>query len=201
MTLEWRELGRTKHGMLIALEKNVELFAGQTVSNKVMEGSEKITEKTDKKKIAEWVKDAMERLDTLVDENTRVQIMENCGYSCAEVNTRVIERAKARRRKFRDVDEFLAAEQLKPMVGTRLVREGKTLYQFYTPRAFTRPMRCYCALLRDLPDDEEVSATYCNCSKGFVTKFWENVLERPVRVELMKSVVSGGTECKFTIHI
>lgn len=192
---------KTKHGMLIVLEKNIELLAGEKISKKVMEGSEETTEKTDKKKTAEWVKTAMERLDALVDEETRVQIMENCGYNCAEVNNRVIERAKNRRKRFKNADEFLEAEQRKPMVGTRLVREGKILYQFYTPQAFTRPMRCYCALLRGLPDDQKVSGTYCHCSKAFVKKFWENVLERPVRVELKESVVSGGSECKFAIHI
>jgi len=194
-------LGKTKHGMLIALEKNVEFLAGETISKKVMEGSEEITEKTDKRKIAEWVKDAMRRLDALVDEKTRVQIMENCGYNCADVNRRVIERAKVRRKKFRSIDEFLEAEERKPMVGTRLAREGKILYQFYTPRAFTRPMRCYCALLRGLPNNEKVSATYCHCSKCFVKKFWENILERPVKVELMQSAVSGDSECKFAIYI
>ena len=194
-------MGKTNHGMLIALEKNIEFLAGKTMSKKVMEGSEEITDKTDKKKIAEWVKGAMERLDDLVDKKTRIQIMENCGYNCADVNKRVIERAKARRKKLKSINEFLEAEQRKPMTGTRLVREGNTLYQFYAPRAFTRPIRCYCALLRGLPDDEKVSVTYCHCSKGFVKKFWENVLERPVRVELMQSAVSGASECKFAIHI
>jgi hypothetical protein len=183
------DVAKTKHGMLIALEK------------KVMEGSEEITEKTDKRKIAEWVKGAMEKLDALVNEKTRVQIMENCGYNCAKVNRRVIERAKARRNKFKTIDDFLAAEQQKPSAGTRLIRDGKTLYQFYTPRTFTRPMRCYCALLRGLPDNEEVSATYCHCSKGFVKKFWESILERPAKVELIQSAVSGGSACKFAIYL
>lgn len=198
---EGDSLGKATHGMLEVLKKNIEFLAGETISKKVMGGSEEITEKTDGRKIAEWVAEAMERLNALVDEKTRVQIMENCGYNCADVNGKVIERAKARRKKFKSIDEFLEAEQRKPMTGTRLVRKGNTLYQFYTPRAFSRPMRCYCSLLRGLPDNEKVSTTYCNCSKGFVKKFWENVMERPVRVELMQSVVSGASECKFAIHI
>jgi hypothetical protein len=101
----------------------------------------------------------------------------------------------------KNADEFLEAEQKKPMTGTRLVREGNVLYQFYTPRAFTRPMRCYCGLLRGLPDGATVSKTYCHCSKGFVKKFWESVLERPVKVELIQSAVSGADECKFAIHL
>jgi predicted hydrocarbon binding protein len=194
-------LSKTKHGMLVSIEKNVEALAGEGISKKVMEGSDGITEKTDKRKIAEWVRGAMEKLDAMVDGETKIQIMESCGRNCADVNKKVAERARLRRKKFKSADEFLEAELKKPMVGTRLVREGKMLYQFYTPRAFTRPMRCYCSLLRGLPDEETVSKTYCHCSKGFVKKFWESVLERPVKVDLIQSVVSGADECEFAIHL
>jgi hypothetical protein len=194
-------MGTAKQDMIKNIEKCTEHFAGKIMAKKVMEGSEQITEKTDARKVAEWVKGAMERLDALVDEKTRVQIMQNCGYSCAVVNRRVIERVKARRKKYKSIDEFLAVEQRKPMKGTRLVREGNVLYQFYTPQAFTRPMRCYCSLLRGLPPNEKTSITYCNCSKGFVEKFWESILERPVKVDLIQSAVSGAKECKFAIHL
>ena len=186
---------------MVSMRRNVEALAGEATSEKVMEGSEEITEKTDKMRTAEWVRGAIERLDTLVDKETRIQIMENCGRDCADVNKRVIDRAKLRCKEFKSTDEFLEAEQKKPMTGTRLVREGNVLYQFYTPKAFTRPMRCYCGLLRGLPDRATISKTYCHCSKGFVKKFWESVLERPVTVELIQSTVSGANECKFVIHL
>jgi hypothetical protein len=190
-----------KYGVLVAMENCVEQIAGKTIATKVMEGSEQVTEKTDKRKTAEWVKNAMKKLDALVDEKTRVQIMQNCGYNCAKKNSKVIERAVARRKKYASINEFLEAEQQKPMKGTKLAREGNILYQFYTPQAFTRPMRCYCGLLRGLPNEETVSKTYCNCSRGFVEKFWENVLGRPVNVDLLQSVISGDKECKFAIHL
>lgn len=190
-----------RHGALTAMEAVIERFSGEMISKEVMEGSDGITEKTDKRKMAEWTKCAMDRLDALVNEETRIQIMENCGYNCAEKNKRVIERAKARRKKCESMDEFLDAEQRKPTKSTRLVREGDVLYQFYTPRSFTRPMRCYCSLLRGLPDNENISPTYCHCAKGFVEKFWEDILERPVKVELLQSVVTGAEECKFAIHL
>ena len=87
-----------KYKMLIPLEKNIEVLAGDAVCMKIMEGSEALTEKTDKKTLALWVQSAMERMDSFVDERTRVQIMENCGYNCATVNKKVIDRAKARAR-------------------------------------------------------------------------------------------------------
>ena len=54
----------------------------------------------------------MDRLDMLVDESTRVQLMENCGgyYGCADVNRGSIEEAIAKRRKHKSIDEFLEAE-------------------------------------------------------------------------------------------
>ena len=188
-------------GAIKELGRNLDRFAGETISKKVMEGSEKITASSGKKEVAEWVKGAMDRLDKLVDEKTRIQVMENCGYNCALVNKRMIEKAKARRKKYKTTGEFLEAEQRKPMKGTKLLREGNILYQSYTPQLFTKLMRCYCSLLRGLPADEKISLTYCHCSKGFVKKFWENVLEKPVKVELIQSVVSGAPECKFAIHM
>jgi predicted hydrocarbon binding protein len=190
-----------KHGMIESIEHCIDLLAGETVRKTVMEGSDKITEKTDKKKIAMFVKTAMERLDATVNEETRFRIMENCGYVCAKINRRAVERFVARRKKFDTLDEFLEAEQRKPATGTRLERHGEIVYQFYTPQSYTRPVRCYCGLLSGLPADEKVSLTYCYCSKGFVEKVWEAILGKPVKVDLLQSVVSGAQECKFAIYL
>ena len=190
-----------KHKMLIPLEKNIEHFAGEAVSKKVMEGSEEITEKTDKKKVALWTKGAMERFDSLVDEKTRIQIMNNCGSNCAEINKRVIQKAIDRRKKYKTIEDFLKAEQEKPQRGTKIIREGNQLFHIYTPQAFTFPMRCYCGLLRALPKDVTVSPTYCHCSEGFIKKYWESILERPVKVELMHSAISGASGCKFAVQL
>jgi len=186
-----------KHGMLIALEKTIEQFAGEEVMKKVMEGSESILEKTDVKKKASWMKGAMERLDKLVDEETRFKIMENCGYNCAEINNKVIKNAKAKRRKYKNANEFIEAEINEPIKGTRLVREGDTLYQYYTPQSYG--VRCYCEMVAAA--EGKVSSTYCHCSKGFVKKLWEAVLEKPVEVKFIQSAISGANECKFAIHI
>ena len=122
------------------MEHCIEQAAGKSVAAKVMEGSEQVTEKTDKVKIAQWVKGAMERLDGLTDEKMRVQVMQNCGYNCAKKNRKVIDRAVARRKKFSSVEGFLEAEMKTPMKGTRLELDGGVLHQYYRPQAFSRPM-------------------------------------------------------------
>jgi len=188
---------RKKHGMLAELEKIIEQFSGEEVMKNVMKGSEDIFEKTDAKKKASWMKGAMERLDKLVDEGTRFRIMENCGYNCAKMNSRALEEAVARRKKFKTTDGFIEAEQKTPAKGTRLSREGNILYQYYTPQSYG--VKCYCEMVQAA--EGQVSPTYCHCSKGFVKKLWEAVLEKPVDVELIQSAISGASECKFAIHI
>ena len=190
-----------KLGVLIAMEKNLEEVAGKSIAEEVMQGSEQITENTDKTTTALWVKNAIERLDASTDEKTKMKVMQYCGYNCAEKNSKVIEKAVARRKKFSSIDDFLVSEEKKPPTGTKLVREGNTIYQTYTPQTFTRPMRCYCSLFRQLPTQEIVSITYCNCSKGFVKKYWEAILQKPTKVDLLQSAISGAKECTFAIHL
>jgi predicted hydrocarbon binding protein len=190
-----------KLGALVAMEKCLEGVLGKGIAEEVMGRSEEITENTDKRKTALWVKNAIERLDDLVDEKTKVQAMQNCGYNCAKKNSKVIERAVTRRKRYASIDDFLAAEQKNPPKGTKLAREGNIVYQTYTPQSFTRPMRCYCSLLRQLPKEDTVSLTYCNCSKGFVEKYWEAILQKPAKIDLLQSAISGAKECTFAIHL
>ncbi len=181
--------------------RNVKRIAGVEVEKKVMEGSEKIGASAKQPKPAQWAKGAMERLDASVDGETRSRIMRECGRNCAKKNTLSIQRGKARRKKFASEEEFLAAEQENPQKGTRLERKGDSLIQVYTPREYTRPMRCYCGLMSGLPESETVSPTYCQCSCGFVEAYWEGVLGRSVDVALLHSAVSGARECAFRIRL
>jgi hypothetical protein len=192
-------MGKSTVEMIAEFSRQVEDSAGPEIRAQVMAGSEDLTARTSAEETSLWVRDAIGRLDRLVAEQTAVKIMETCGANCARVNSGLIERAKKRRSKHANEEAFLEAERRKPQAGTRLEREGAVLYQTYTPQAFTRPMRCYCALLRALPENETVSQTYCHCSKAFVKTFWEEALGRLVRVEILESAVSGSNVCKFKI--
>ena len=180
--------------VLDGIEYSINQHAGKAIRDEVFESKtlEEISEKYADDPIgkAKWVKGAMERLDALVDEETRCQLMENCGGMCAGVNKREIDEAKERRKKYKTIDKFLEAEER----VQRIVREGDILYQYYY-----RP-GCACGLVNKLPAGENISMTYCHCSAGFLKAYWEQVLERPVKVEVINSIISGAKECKFAIH-
>ena len=191
---------RSTVGIIEAFASQVEALAGSGVRSQVMTGSESITAKTGAIEVAAWVQGAMNRLDEAAPPETAIAIMEACGAHCAAVNHAVIERAVARRRKYRSEEEYLAAEIRKPTAGTRLERRGDVLHQFYTPRSFGRGMRCFCALVQALPEGETLSPTYCHCSKALVKTLWEAVLGRPVTVQVLRSALTGADECEFTIE-
>jgi len=188
-------------GQIEEIAGHIEQFAGKDIRDKVMDGSDKAAASSDMRKVALWAKGAVDRLDNSTDSAKREQIMLACGYNCIAINSRPVQMAKARRQKYQTEEAFLAAEIQKPPKGMRFEREGNVLIQYYTPRNFGGGMRCYCSLMRALPENETASITYCQCSRGFVQKYWEGILGRPVRVDLSYTAISGANECKFTIHL
>lgn len=62
---------------------------------------------------------------------------------------------------------------------------------------------CHCAWAREsiLNDDVDVPPSFCHCSGGFTKQPWEAALDRPLEVEMVKSVLKGDLECSFVIHL
>jgi len=172
------------------------MVADEDVRKKVLEDIEEINADSSESEVAKWYQRAMEKLDELVDGRTGALVMEHCGFSCALGNKSHIDAGVETRRKYKSIDEYLEAEAK----TLSIVRKGNTIIQTYKPLE-TSNVRCYCSLVRGLPPDETISSTYCNCSKGFVKKFWEAVLERPVQVELVQSVMSGAPDCRFEVRM
>ena len=152
-----------------------------------MEGSEKVAKSSDRKKVALWVKDAIDRLDASTTPEKCQQIMAACGHNCIAHNDRMAQAIKARRQKYPTEKDFLKAEAKKPVKGTRMELQDNTLIQFYTPHTYSTPRRCFCGLMFALPEGVNVSPTYCQCSRGFVEKYWEGALGRPVQVEVIET--------------
>lgn len=188
-------------GQIEEIGGHIEEFAGAKVREKVMAGSEKAAAAKDRRQVALWVKEAIDRLDKATTPEKCRQIMAACGHNCCARNNRLVQGIKNRRQKYPTEEEFLKAEAKKPIKGTRLEFKDKTLVQYYTPRTYTRPRRCFCGLMFALPESVNTSPTYCQCSRGFVEKYWESALGRPVMVEVKETCLTGGNECKFIIHL
>jgi predicted hydrocarbon binding protein len=58
---------------------------------------------------------------------------------------------------------------------------------------------CHCPLARAAK--RPLPRPYCCCGGGWYRGIWEFIIEKPVRAELIKSVMSGDEHCAFAVHL
>jgi hypothetical protein len=58
---------------------------------------------------------------------------------------------------------------------------------------------CLCPMVETKPSG--LSPTFCFCSLGYVQEMHEQIFKKPVKVELMSSVLRGDARCKFRITV
>jgi predicted hydrocarbon binding protein len=46
-----------------------------------------------------------------------------------------------------------------------------------------------------------MSITFCFCGAGWFRQQWEGAIGKPVRIEVVKSVLKGDDVCQFAIHL
>lgn len=112
------------------------------------------------------------------------------------------------------LEENLVGEVVSRNWGLAGVRRGATIIATKIPKSGSlrdyfhsqdpeekRRLYCHCPRIRDgigrLPRPREV---YCQCGAGFYRGIWETILERPVRVEVLDSVLAGGDVCRVAVQ-
>ncbi len=137
-------------------------------------------------------------LDRQVDGPTRRGIMEACGRQCFEGSRPAGPKPTAEQ-----AAKFM--EGMRKYVGAENVREsaaGTVVYFKYTqnPEGLkTADGYCLCPIFEDAP--KGVSATYCDCSVGYVRALFQQATGRETRVELTGSVLRGDKSCTFTVTL
>ena len=53
-------------------------FAGEEIRKEIMKGGENLSQETSREKVINWTKRAMKKLDNLIDEKKRIDIMTGC---------------------------------------------------------------------------------------------------------------------------
>jgi hypothetical protein len=138
---------------------------------------------------AKCIQRMMDVLDREVDEATRRSIMESCGRRRISAST--LTKARRLQQGTQSLDDLLDQLNQAHIGGGHLRREGDVIHAAYD--------RCYCGSVSKTR--EPFSATYCHCSCGWYRQLFETLLDRPVEVELLGSIIQGDENCRFLIHI
>lgn len=211
----------------------LDLVAGQDIRKQVMQGHEGLSSQSSRLEVIAWSKAAMERLDLLVDEGKRKQIMTGCACRYPTVD---LQEVKQRYQATRDIglvhrmlqerfgsflrgalqlSDELAADIVKRGWGVAGIRQGNTIIATKIPKSDhlaeymnetdpekKRQLYCHCPRIRDvLKTSETISPTYCYCGAGFYRGIWEEILQRPVEIELLETVLKGDQVCRFAIRL
>jgi hypothetical protein len=125
------------------------------------------------------------------------------------------ERFEAFLRDSLQLEEELIAEVVRRGWGLAGVRQGRTIIATKIPKSQylaaylaepdpekRRQTYCHCPRIRDvLQSSGSLPATYCYCGAGYYKGIWEGIVQAPVEVELLESVLDGGEVCKVAIHL
>ena len=99
--------------------------------------------------------------------------------------------------------------------GLAGIRKGNTIIATKIPKSSNlieymkeadpqkkRALYCHCPRIRGaIRSSTRISPTYCYCGAGFYKAIWEYILQQPVKVELLESVLKGDDVCKVAIHL
>jgi predicted hydrocarbon binding protein len=153
--------------------------------SKICQSYEKLTTQQQK---AHSIKQMMELLDRNVEAGTRYTIMEECGRRCIPAS--VLAKADRLKKNAIDLDDLLSRLNQSHIGGGHLQQDEQVIHASYD--------RCYCGSVSKTR--EPISATYCHCSCGWYRQLFESLLNKPVEVELLGSIIQGNECCQFVIR-
>ena len=89
------------------------------------------------------------------------------------------------------------------IIATKIPKSGFLVeYMNETDPQKRRQYYCHCPRVREiLKYGETLPKTYCYCGAGFYKGIWEEILQKPVEVEVLESVLDGGEVCKIAIYL
>ncbi|MEW5719822.1 MAG: DUF6144 family protein, partial [Chloroflexota bacterium] len=163
-----------------------------------------------------WSKEMMTRLDRLATDAQKYDIVSSCAhvFPAGQIEKLRAVYTDARSKNasaLGAIDAVLAFMEQDPGWGEKPTREGNVIYSTKNPRdpqahaqaqtdAERKRAYCFCPIVRDRLD-QGMSATFCYCGAGWFRRQWEGATGKPVRVEIVQSIVKGDDVCRFAIHL
>jgi hypothetical protein len=187
------EYGRIK----VLAEKLAAAGIPESAAARILEGGDAIRKTASPERKAEWMAEAMRRMDELLDEPTCHAVREGCACCLGGVRLKL---SKAIAKDHETLEDRVRAANETPRVfgySVNLTDDGQVLVSFFPEGQ--EHYRCVC-----LPKAKEpISITYCYCCGGHVKHHLQIALGRKLEVEARSSALaSGGTQpCTFLFRM
>lgn len=180
---------------------------GAAASAEVAQALQSLTPETPAAERAEKIIAAVACFNCHSDEAQRYEAVSSCAHTFSKAR---ITRLQEVYQQNQDVDDVLAVMWQDDAWYEHPTRQGNVIYVTKVPgnpEAFakaTTPAEkgrayCHCAIARHCL--ETLSPTFCYCGAGWYRQIWEGILDAPVRIDIVKSLLLGDDTCQFAIHL
>ena len=163
--------------------------AGLVVRQQILAGAEALTSKTPKPQRAAIFKTIMERMEAQLDPQTAVAVRVSCACKPASF----LKDARTLLTAAPDIPAFLTAVSERRYLGSPLQYANSRITGEFGFR------RCVCSKVSAFK--EPLPMLWCECCRGHLVWMYENLFDRPLRVELTETVITGGEECRYTVTL
>jgi hypothetical protein len=199
------------------LSQGLKVYTSEENRQQIMAGAADLTPVAPIEERLAWVQQAMHKLDLAIpDPEKRGLAIHGCAHRFPEVR---IEKMRGFYQELGNIDALIEWIQEDKVANGGAswygnpVREGNVLYDIKDPASpkeyeqagndlEKRMARCFCPIVRAaIKANLPLSATFCNCSAGYTAQFWQGVLQQPLRIEVLESVLQGDDVCKFAMYL
>lgn len=162
---------------------------GKPIRDEILDKCKNCQKVSNDSEMAVCVKEVMDRFDnTVKDENKRHNVMETLGNYCVQNMLKTAEEVKEQ------------SESVEEIVKNLNIKFGAELFRLDGNKIHSTLNRCFCHWgVKETK--EPISITYCHCSLGWMKTLFKTLLDKPVEVDLIQSVITGSDSCKFIIHL
>jgi hypothetical protein len=169
--------------------QNIDKVAGVEIRVEILKDCENLTSKDGKEKRAEKMKVVTERMESLLDEKDIISIRE----SCACKPPKFLKKAREVYAESDNIDGFLLKLQETGYAGDSIRLEDSIIYGKFGIE------KCVCGMVGETKS--EIPISWCHCCKAHIRWLYERSLERPLKVELIESLISGGEDCIYKVYL
>ncbi len=191
--------------------ESAEKTLGITACRQLMQGIESITPGSSFEAYTSWIQGAISRLDALTDDGeAKYQVLSRCAHVFPQ------ERIDGLRDIYMhgSIDDVLHEMYRDDFWYEKPVRRGSVIfmrknpfdpdgYQKAATPAERRKAYCHCSFvhpyLEEIPS--KLSPTFCLCGAGWYRRLWEGILEQPVKIEHVETLLRGNDQCTLTISL
>ena len=188
-----------------------EAILGAEVSQKLVHGIENINPQSSFGEYVAWIQRAIERLDALTDNGEKkCHVVSHCAHIFPQERIEYL-RAIYKKGVF---DDVLRAMYTDDFWYEKPVRRGNVLYMRKNPfdpegyanavtPAERRKAYCHCSFVHPFLEEipSKLSPTFCYCGAGWYRRLWEGILNQPVKIENVETLLKGNDQCTLTITL